>query len=90
VGLKEYGVVELGAWFRGLFRSKSSDDFVFGRTGTLPAIPVPVADDANDFALGLYARLRQRPGNLFFSPISNRQDPVSRARYRPHVCWSVI
>ena len=34
------------------------------------APPSVLADDQNDFALGLYRRLGQTPGNLAFSPLS--------------------
>ena len=29
-------------------------------------------EDSNEFALAMYVQLRQRPGNLFFSPLSIR------------------
>lgn len=32
----------------------------------------PLGQASNEFALGMYARLRQRPGNVFFSPFSIR------------------
>ncbi len=35
-------------------------------------IPRSFADDSNEFAFALYGQLRQRPGNLFFSPFSIR------------------
>jgi serpin B len=34
--------------------------------------PDPFVEDHNDFALAMYGQLRQRPGNLFFSPFSIR------------------
>ena len=34
--------------------------------------PRSFAEDSNDFALAMYGQLRQRPGNLFFSPFSIR------------------
>ena len=37
-----------------------------------PSGPHSFAEANNDFALALYGRLRQRPGNLFFSPFSIR------------------
>jgi len=37
-----------------------------------PGGPESFAEDNNDFALAMYGHLRQRPGNLFFSPFSIR------------------
>lgn len=37
-----------------------------------PGGPETLAEDNNDFAFALYDQLRQRPGNLFFSPFSIR------------------
>ena len=39
---------------------------------TRPSGPTSFAEDNNDFALAIYEQLRQRPGNLFFSPFSIR------------------
>jgi serpin B len=39
---------------------------------TQPRSPQSFAEDSNDFALAMYERLRQRPGNLFFSPFGIR------------------
>ena len=34
--------------------------------------PKSFAEENNDFAVAMYEQLRQRPGNLFFSPFSIR------------------
>jgi serpin B len=39
---------------------------------TQPSEPASFAAENNDFALAMYGQLRQRPGNLFFSPFSIR------------------
>ncbi len=39
---------------------------------TRPSGPQSFADDNNDFALAMYGQVRQRPGNLIFSPFSIR------------------
>ena len=64
----------LGVWLRRLRGGKeepesspSSQD-AQSRSGG----PEPFAEDNNDFALAMYGQLRQRPGNLFFSPFSIR------------------
>jgi serpin B len=62
-----------GLWLRGLLGKKE--------TAPGPSLPharrrqsgpQSFAEDNNDFALALYGTLRQRPGNLFFSPFSIR------------------
>ena len=64
----------VGEWLRGLFG---------GEEGPHPGLAPPqsgpgrngqqsFADDSNDFALAMYAHLRQLPGNLFFCPFSIR------------------
>ncbi len=62
------------AWLNGLKKQKESR-----RSGATVAVgPVPdqasirFAEDYNGFALALYEQLSQRPGNMFFSPLSIR------------------
>jgi len=62
------------AWFSGLFRAK--DERLSDTSLPEPHWGIEklrsFASDHNDFALALYGQLRQRPGNLFFSPFSIR------------------
>lgn len=62
-----------GAWLRGLLGRKPepAPDHHASHPRTPPGGPGSLAED-NDFALTLYQQLRQRPGNLFFSPFSVR------------------
>lgn len=73
----------LRIWLRGLFPghkdlrnerpgSEESTGPSFPQEQSKPLVPQSFADDNNDFALAMYGRLRQRPGNLFFSPFSIR------------------
>ena len=41
-----------------------------------PSEPASFAEENNNFALAMYGQLRQRPGNLFFSPFSIWRDRV--------------
>ena len=50
-----------GVWLGGLL----------GKMRTRPIDP-QFAEDNNAFALAMYGKLRQQPGNLFFSPFSIR------------------
>jgi len=63
-----------GAWLRGFFGGKEEPDpgRLLPHTPTRPSGPESFAEDNNDFALEMYRQLRQRPGNLFFSPFSIR------------------
>ncbi len=63
-----------GAWLRRLFGSKEEPDPgpSLPHTRTRPSGPESFAEDNNDFALAMYGQIRQRPGNLFFSPFSIR------------------
>jgi len=64
----------LGTWLRGLLHSKEepdaclSSEHVSGPSGARGSF----AEDNNEFALATYGQIRQRPGNLFFSPFSIR------------------
>jgi len=64
----------LGAWLRGFLGSKEESDTrrLLPLTPTRSSGPESFAEDNNDFALAMYRQLRQRPGNLFFSPFSLR------------------
>ena len=63
-----------GVWLRGLFGGEEEQR----PNQWVPSPPVrtdkldSIAEENNDFALALYANLRQRPGNLLFSPFSIR------------------
>jgi serpin B len=61
-------------WLRGLFESNEGPDPgpSLPHALTRPSGPESFAEDNNDFALAMYGQLRQRPGNLFFSPFSIR------------------
>lgn len=66
-------MANLGRWLRGLFPGKEEPvTQSLPRERSKPGGPQPFADDNNEFALAIYERLRQRPGNLFFSPFSIR------------------
>lgn len=62
-------------WLRGLFGGNEDRD---SNPSSSPHASSPFAgsesfaEDNNDFALAMYGQLRQRPGNLFFSPFSIR------------------
>ena len=64
----------LGAWLRGFFGGKEESDTrrLLPLTPTQRSGPESFAEDNNDFALAMYRQLRQRPGNLFFSPFRLR------------------
>lgn len=63
----------IGEWFRGLFgRGEPADELTLAMARAHHEPPTPLADGNNRFALALYERLRQRPGNLCFSPFSIR------------------
>jgi len=61
-------------WLRRLLRSKEETALgpAIPHGRTRPSGPDTFAEDSNDFALAMYGQLRQRPGNLFFSPFSIR------------------
>jgi serpin B len=62
-----------GDWLRRLFgRGEPVYDPLRAVARPLPEGPMSFAEGNNRFALALYERLRQRPGNLFFSPFSIR------------------
>src|SRR5947209_11346026 len=66
-------MARVGAWLRGLLGSKgepAAGPAPHARTQSIG--PESFADENNDFALTMYGQLRQRPGNLFFSPFSIR------------------
>jgi hypothetical protein len=80
----------VGEWLRGMFGTKQSVEEVETPGSLVPHPPmrpkslVSFARGNNDFALALYGQLRQRPGNLFFSPFSIRTALGSRfLRPRP-------
>jgi len=60
----------LGAFFRGNVEPDTDPPLPHQRSQS--SGPESFADDNNDFALAMYERLRQRPGNVFFSPFSIR------------------
>jgi serpin B len=62
------------AWVRGLLARKGERrrDTPSSEPPTRPDGVRPFAEGHNDFALALYGRLLQWPGNLFFSPFSIR------------------
>ncbi len=64
----------LGAWLRRFFGSTEESDTrrLLPLTPTRSSGPESFAEDNNDFAHAMYRQLRQRPGNLFFSPFSIR------------------
>jgi serpin B len=63
-----------GVWLRGLFGTKEEPALgpALPHASMQPGGPESFAEDSNDFALAMYAQLRLRPGNLFFSPFSVR------------------
>lgn len=62
-----------GVWLRRLLgKEEPILDPSTPQARTRPSGPQPFAEDNNDFALAMYGQLRQRPGNLFFSPFSIR------------------
>jgi serpin B len=63
-----------GVRLHGLFGGREEPDPspALPHAGSRPSGPESFAEDNNDFALGIYGELRQRPGNLFFSPFSIR------------------
>jgi serpin B len=67
-------MADLKAWIRRVFGGDAAPEL----DSSLPHVPAPpvgpeaVNVDDNDFAVALYRQLRQRPGNLFFSPLSVR------------------
>ena len=61
-----------GVWLRGLFGSKEGPDPGPSLPQVRSAGPKSFAEDNNDFALAMYAQLRQRSGNLIFSPFGIR------------------
>ena len=63
----------VGAWLRGLLgRDEQASEEPGPGSLTRVAVPPSFADGNNEFALALYAQLRNRPGNLFLSPFSIR------------------
>ena len=58
-----------GDWLRGLLGKEEPGPGLPRRRSDGPQ---SFADDNNEFALAVYAKLRQQPGNLFFSPFSIR------------------
>jgi serpin B len=66
-------MADLGVWLRGLLGTAASPpDPSLPRAPTRSSVSQSFAQDNNDFALAMYGQLRQRPGNLFFSPFSIR------------------
>jgi len=63
-----------GGWLRGLVgaRGASAPLSALPQASKQPSPPESFADDGNDFALAMYGQIRQKPGNLFFSPFSLR------------------
>src|SRR5262245_8081547 len=61
-------------WLRGLLRTKKGPEPrpSFPHVHARPSEREAFAEDNNDFACAMYGELRQRPGNLFFSPFSIR------------------
>ena len=66
-------MANLGRWLRGLFPGNQEPvSNSLPQERSQPAGPQSFGDDSNNFAVAMYERLRQRPGNLFFSPFSIR------------------
>jgi serpin B len=67
-------MADLKAWLRGVFGGNAAQepDSSLPYMPARPVGPEGVNVDDNDFAVALYGQLRQRPGNLFFSPLSVR------------------
>jgi len=63
-----------GVWLRGLFRGEGQPDPhpLSPHARSQPGGRESFAEANNNFGLALYDQLRQRPGNLFFSPFSIR------------------
>ena len=59
-------------WLRGLFGSDEEPADAVLQAPPPHSGPGLFAEASNDFALAMYAHLRQRPGNLFLSPFSVR------------------
>ena len=73
--LLEDSMAGFGAWLRGLFGTKeegSDPSPSLPHVRARPIGPGSFAEDNNDFALAMYGQLRQRAGNVFFSPFSIR------------------
>jgi serpin B len=70
----EDGMMGLRMWLRGLLHDKEESEPgpSLAHERSQPGGPEAFADDNNDFALAMYGQLRQRAGNLFFSPFSIR------------------
>jgi serpin B len=67
-------MADYGKWLRRLLGGREAQ-FTgpsLPQAGGQPGGPESFADNSNDFALAMYGHLRQRPGNLFFSPFSLR------------------
>ena len=64
----------LGMWSRRLFgiESEQTADSSEPSASSQPGGSQHFAADGNEFALAMYRQLGQRPGNLFFSPLSIR------------------
>jgi len=64
----------LAPWLRGLLKTKKGPELrpSFPQVHARPSEREAFAEDNNDFACAMYGELRQRPGNLFFSPFSIR------------------
>jgi serpin B len=64
----------LAPWLRRLLRTKKGPEPrpSFPHVHARPSEREAFAGDNNDFACALYGELRQRPGNVFFSPFSIR------------------
>jgi serine protease inhibitor len=62
-----------GVWLRGLLgKEEPASGLSLPHARTRQSGPQSFAEDNNDFVLAIYGTLRQRPGNLFFSPFSIR------------------
>jgi serpin B len=69
----EDSMAGFGVWLRGLLGKEEPIPAPSPpHARTRPSGPQSFAEDNNDFALAMYGQLRQRPGNLFFSPFSIR------------------
>ncbi len=65
-------MADFGARLRRLFGGGGGASASSPAASELPTAPQPFAEGNDEFALALYGSLRQRPGNLFFSPFSVR------------------
>ena len=62
-----------GVWLRGLLgKEEPASGPSLPHARARQSGPQSFAEDNNDFALAMYGTLRQRPGNLFFSPFGIR------------------